>query len=268
MPVSESLELVDRILAERGRRSHVFGWLRRPGGPRDDWLTVDAYYPANRLVVISQDAAAPDRDLFAELVGAHGLRLLEIRAQDLGGGRAAALERLERRLAELGPPQDRSLETSGGAASWVDAWANATFQAPGRAWHRLEAATLEGQWQPVRASGERQIAGILAGVALAAVLVAEVYMGVARAGFDSGRVLLAFGLALDACSRGLGTLAAGRAGSAEWAWWSALGGSPVVVAFALFQRTGPVHTEPAPLAGLIGVLALVVLAVALLSAGL
>jgi hypothetical protein len=81
-------------------------------------------------------------------------------------------------------------------------------------------------------------------------------------------VLLAFGLALDACSRGLGTIAAGRDGSSEWAWWCALGGSPVVAWFALFQQRGPVRTEPAPLAGLIAILALVVLAVALLAAAL
>jgi hypothetical protein len=110
--------------------------------------------------------------------------------------------------------------------------------------------------------------GVLAGFALAAVLVAEVYVGVARAGFDSGHVLFAFGLALDACSRGLGTIAASREGSSEWAWWCALGGSPVVAWFALFQHGGPVRTEPAPLAGLIGILALVVLAVALLAAAL
>lgn len=266
--VSEILELVDRILAEPGRRSHVFGWLRRPGGSNHDWLPVEAYYPASRLVVISQDKAAPYRDLFAELVPAHGLRLLEIGPQELGGGRSAARGRLERRLAELGPPRGRSLDVSSGGGSWVDGWANATFQAPGHAWHRLGGGGVEAQPGTFGARGERQIAGILAGIALVAVLVAEVYAGVASAGFDSGHVLLAFGLALDACSRGLGTLAAGRSGSAEWAWWSALGGSPVVVIFALFQRTGPVRTEPAPLAGLIGVLALLVLAVALVSAGL
>jgi hypothetical protein len=40
----------------------------------------------------------------------------------------------------------------------------------------------------------------------------------------------------------------------------------VVTWFALFQEDGPERTEPAPLAGLIGILALLVLAVALLTA--
>jgi hypothetical protein len=109
---------------------------------------------------------------------------------------------------------------------------------------------------------------VLAGLALTAVLVAEVYAGVARAGFDSGNVLLAFGLALDVCSRGLGTIAASREGSSDWALWCALGGSPVAAWFALFQERGPVRTEPAPLAGLIGILALLVLAVTALVAAL
>lgn len=91
-------------------------------------------------------------------------------------------------------------------------------------------------------------------------------MGVARAGVDSGHVLFGFGLALDACARGLGTIAATREVASDWAWWCALGGSPVVAWFALFQTDGPVRTEPAPLAGLIAVLAMLVLAATLLAA--
>jgi hypothetical protein len=92
--------------------------------------------------------------------------------------------------------------------------------------------------------------------------VLEVYFGVARLGFASGNLLLAFGLALDACSRALGTIAAWRTAEPEWAWWCALGGSPLTVGFALMQSTGPVKTEPAPLAGLLGVAALLLLALA------
>jgi hypothetical protein len=247
--VPEILDLTDLLLAERGRRSHLFAWLRRPGGAPGDWLAVDAYYPASRVVVVCQDTAGPFRELFAELVPAHGLRLLEVDPGQLATGREAARRALERRIEQLGPRPER-----------FPASLNRASQPP--------ATSAPPAPRVSRPAGERQVAGALAGFALAAVLVAEVYAGVARAGFDSGHVLLAFGLALDACSRGLGTIAAGRDGSSEWAWWCALGGSPVVAWFALFQQRGPVRTEPAPLAGLIAILALVVLAVALLAAAL
>lgn len=246
-PIPEILDLTDRILSERGRRSHLFAWLRRPGGGPADWLAVDAYYPGNRLVVVCQDPAGPHRELFAELIPAHGLRLLELNPGELMGGREVTRRTLARRIEDLGQPPGQTIAVppSGGAQT-----------APAS------------QPRVPRKAGERQVAGVLAGFALAAVLVAEVYAGVARAGFDSGNLLLAFGLALDACSRGLGTIAAGREGSAEWAWWCLLGGSPVVAWFALFQEGGPERTEPAPLAGMIGILALVVLAATLLAAAL
>lgn len=267
LAISEILDVVDRVLAEPGRRSHVFGWLKRPGGRSHDWLPVDAYYPAHRLVVVSEVEAAPYRELFAELVPAHGLRLLELSPRELGASREAAMRTLRGRMAELGPPPDPASALAGGPRSRFRAWANTALKAPGRERPVLESSAVNVEPRAPAARGERQATGVFVGIALAAVLVTEIYVGVAAAGLDAGRVLLAFGLALDVCSRGLGTLAAGRAGSAEWAWWCALGGSPVVVSFALFQRGGPVETEPAPLAGLIGVLALVVLAVALVTGG-
>jgi hypothetical protein len=201
------------------------------------------------VVVVCRDTAGPYREVFADLIPAHGLRLLEIDRGQLVGTRESVRRALEHRMAQLGPLPKRS------AAS-----VNRASQTP--------AAATPPQPQVSRPAGRRQVAGVLAGFALAAVLVAEVYAGVARAGFDSGNVLLAFGLALDACSRGLGTIGASRVRSSDWAWWCALGGSPVVTWFALFQQDGPVRTEPAPLAGLIGILALVVLAVAALAAAL
>jgi hypothetical protein len=246
--ISEILDLTDRLLGERGRRSHLFTWLKRPGGGIADWLAVDAYYPGNKVVVVCRDTAGSNWAVFGELIPAHGLRLLQIDRDQLAGGREPVRQALEQRIAQLGPLPEGSAPS------------NRASQAP---------ATPSLAQSPVsRPAAERQVAGVLAGLALAAVLVAEVYAGVARAGFDSGHVLLAFGLALDVCSRGLGTIAAGREGSSEWAWWCALGGSPVVAWFALFQQDGPVRTEPAPLAGLIGILALVVLAVALAAAAL
>lgn len=94
----------------------------------------------------------------------------------------------------------------------------------------------------------------------------EVYALVVRSGLDQNRLLLAFGVALDAGARSLGTVAAARAGRPPWAWGCAIGGSPVGVAFALFQPAGPVATEPAPLAGLIALLATFLVALALIGA--
>jgi hypothetical protein len=115
------------------------------------------------------------------------------------------------------------------------------------------------------ASAEAQTVGVLVGLLLAAVLPVEAYLGVARLALASGHVLLGFGIALDAAARALGVIAAERAGEQRWAWACAIGGSPVVAVFALFQRSGPVSTEPAPLAGLVAIL--VCLAVALALAG-
>jgi hypothetical protein len=239
--IEETLGLVDRILAERGRRRHLFGWLKVPGGGSEDWLAVDAYYPGHRLVVVCE-GSSEHAAVFRELVPAHGLRLLEVGASELSGGREAARAMLERRLAELAPPRRPVASAS--------------------ASHSSPAAEQRPAARP-KAGGESEAAGVLAGLALAAALVIEIYFGVARLGFGSGNLLLAFGLSLDACSRALGTLAAWRAGEREWAWWCALGGSPLTVGFALMQNTGPVKTEPAPLAGMLGVGGILLLALAL-----
>jgi hypothetical protein len=240
--VGDALTLVDRALAERGRRRHLFGWLKMPGGGSEDWLAVDAYYPGHRLVVVCQGSG--HEATIRELVPAHGLRLLEIRPAELDAGPDGVKTLLEERIANLGlSPRHVAVATAG------------------------QSSTPAGQPHPARAQpssvGESEAAGVLAGLALAGALVIEVYFGVARLGLGSGNVLLAMGLSLDACSRALGTVAALRAGQREWAWWCALGGSPLTAGFALMQQTGPVKTEPAPLAGVVGLLAMVALVLAL-----
>src|SRR5580700_2316802 len=80
------LDVCDRLLGERGRRRHLFGWLRTPDA--EQWLPVDAYYPGNRLVVLCRDRAddgdgdgddGDDGDrLIAARVPEHGLRLLRL----------------------------------------------------------------------------------------------------------------------------------------------------------------------------------------------
>jgi hypothetical protein len=117
--------------------------------------------------------------------------------------------------------------------------------------------------QPKNQRAETGSVGFWVTLVLAAALIVEVYLGVGGLGIDDGRPLLAFGIALDVCSRALGTLAASRARQEGWALLCALGGSPFVANFALFQRTGPAEVEPAPLAGLIAVIACVVVALAI-----
>jgi hypothetical protein len=99
---------------------------------------------------------------------------------------------------------------------------------------------------------------------LGAAIVVELYLGVARLGMDGGRWGLALGLAIDACARVLGTVAARRAGASKAAWICAIAGSPGVALFTLFAPDGPATVDPAPLAGMLSVLAMLLTGGALL----
>jgi hypothetical protein len=110
--------------------------------------------------------------------------------------------------------------------------------------------------------------GVVVAVVLALAVIAEVYFGVIRWALDGGYVLLAFGIALDAGARALGTIAAGRAGDRAGAWRCALGGSPFVAGFALYGPEGPVAVDPAPIAGLLALGAVSVVAIAVVAAAL
>ena len=219
--VREILDLCDRQLGEPGRRDHVFTWLRAPGGAAEDWLPVDAYYPAHRLVVVCGE---PD-PLYSELVPAHGLRLLALRSEAIADDPGSALRTM---IAELEP-----------------------VAAP--------APLPEARPRPAaRPAGY----GVGLGLALAVALFIELYLGVARGALDHGHIALAFGLALDACARAVGAVAARRAGSPDWAWGSVLIGSPLILAVS---RSDQATAEPAPLAGLLALVALIAFAVALLT---
>ena len=124
-------------------------------------------------------------------------------------------------------------------------------------------ATAPGSRDSRSAIARLDALGLLMGSVLFAVLCAEIYLAVALAWLHAGRALLCLGILLDACCRLLGTIAAGRVGSRGWCWACLLGGSPLAVWFAFFQRSGPVLRAPAPLAGLFGLLALAVVALGL-----
>jgi hypothetical protein len=113
--------------------------------------------------------------------------------------------------------------------------------------------------------GVVQPPNVLLGLALAGVVCLEMYVAVAGIALASGQVLLAIGMAFDACARALGAVAASKVDCQDWAWASVIIGSPVVAKFALYQRSGPVTIEPAPLAGLVALAAMGLVAIALIA---
>ncbi len=262
--LAQVLGLVDRVVGEAGRRRHMFGWLRVPGGRADEWLVVDAYYPSNRLVVLWRAETGPHDQLCSEQIPAHGLRLLELSPTEVGSDPVATETVIERKLGLLGPAPRRHVEPvwTDGPTAVSRAMASFAPPAPTPASPRRMA--------PAQGAAAERAArfGFSVTLVLAAALIVEVYVGVDRLGIGNGQPLLAFGLALDVCSRALGAIAASRAGQQAWALWCALGGSPFVANFALFRQTGPVEVEPAPLAGVIALIACVVVALGIAVAAL
>ena len=331
LEVAEIIGMCDRIVGEPGRRRHLFGWLKAPDAGAEQWLPVDSYYPASRLVVVCRaDPPGPDDHLYGELVPQHGLRLLQLAPAELGDDPPRAEARLRELIAATGPapprireapspdgptespvaramaslalppvaaPPERRRVSAGQAAAaergarFVAAHradgngrANGTSPVAPRVAPRT-AAHLHPQPRqgpPVRVApaprprprptspGPARMRGddLALGAALVLIVFVEVYVLVVRTALDQDRLLLAFGVALDAGARSLGTVAAARSGRLSWAWACAVGGSPMVAWFALFQSEGPVATEPAPLAGLVALLATFLVALALAGAAL
>ncbi len=100
---SAILVACDRVLGEIGRRDHMFGWLRVPDADPPRWLSVDGYYPGNRLIVLCGQQPDEVARLCAEVAPTHGLRLLELSLQELDDDAVGLDAALERRVAELAP---------------------------------------------------------------------------------------------------------------------------------------------------------------------
>ncbi|HEY5317261.1 MAG TPA: hypothetical protein VIJ20_04730, partial [Solirubrobacteraceae bacterium] len=103
------------------------------------------------------------------------------------------------------------------------------------------------------------------GMIVAVILLVELVLGVFLAG-GGGAVVLGLGLFLDAGARALGTIAAVRSGKEwgpGWSWICGLIGSPAVVAFAFKQDGSLLATDPAPLAGPLAVVAVIVILIGL-----
>jgi hypothetical protein len=279
LPATTILSICDRLLGEVGRRQHMFAWLRAPGSAAGsaagEWLPVDAYYPRARLVVICRYERGPRDAFYREHIPAHGLGLLTLDPELMGDDQAAVEDALAGKIFDLEHVPRAGRARAGRApvnpreapVKPREAPVNPR-EAPVEAPQASEPAGPS--WTPLSverapvAPAFEQAVGVLVGLALAGVLIAEVYLGVVEAALGTGRPLLGFAIALEACSRALGTGAAARAGERVWACACAIGGAPVVAWFAFFRPSGRVEVDPAPLAGLLAGLAGVVAILALL----
>jgi len=246
LPAGAILSMCDRLLGEVGRRDHMFNWLRVPGSGAGEWLAVDAYYPRSRLVVMCRRASGRHDSLYRELIPARGLGLLTLDPTALGDDPARAEATVAAKIFDLEhvprPAPVSSQPSDAGSAPWT----------PVKVEHAAVTPAVE------------QGLGVMVGLALAAILIAEVYLAAVAVAFGAGRPILGFAIAFDACSRGLGTVAAERAGARGWAFACAIGGAPLVAWFALAPRARRAAVEPAPLAGLLALLAGVLALVGLL----
>jgi hypothetical protein len=277
LPDPTILSMCDDLLGEVGRRDHIFHWLRAPGEDIDEWLPVSAYYPRARLVVMCRSDPGPHDSIYREQVPAHGLGLLRLDPTALGPDQKAVREALAARIFDLehmprerARPKTRPERRPGrrerarpetGPESRPDPARPRDPEGRRDPERRREKQPPPPEWTPVKVEhtpvprGYVHGAGVLAGLVLAAVLIAELYLGVIVVAFHHGRLLLGLAIVLEACSRMLGTGAAERAGQRGWAFSCAIVGAPVVAWFALLRPSGRLQTEPAPLAGLLAVLA-------------
>jgi len=263
LPEPTILSMCDDLLGEVGRREHIFAWLRAPGAEVDEWLAVDAYYPRARLVVLCRSGSRPHDSVYRELVPAHRLGLMTLDPAALGPDRETVRQALAAKIFDLEhvPHERERRERVPREPVPREPARRDRAKSEPRPEKRPEKQPPEPEWTPVKvehtpvARGFVHGAGVLAGLALAALLIAELYLGVIVVAFHDGRLLLGLAIALDACSRVLGAVAAERAGQRGWAFGCAIVGAPVVAWFAMLRPSGRAEVEPAPLAGLLAVLA-------------
>ena len=256
LPAPTILSMCDSLLGEAGRRHHMFTWLRAPGAGAGEWLAVDAYYPRARLVVICRSGPGPHDSLYRELIPAHGLGLLTLDPAALGTDREAVEASLAKKFLDLSGDvaRGRSRPSATRAAARNAPAPNAPARnAPARNAPAPEWTPIKVEHTPV-ARGFVQALGILAGLAFAALLILELYLGVIKVAFDDHRLLLGLAIVLELLSRALGTVAAERAERRGWACACAIVGAPVV-AWVMLLRRPRIDVEPAPLAGLLALLA-------------
>jgi hypothetical protein len=210
------LALCDGLLREVGRREHRFSWLRQPDGGEDEWLSVDAYYPSNRVVVYA--GIDPEEQLlYEELVPQHGLYLLCVDPYGLPDDPIAAQALLRKRLEEEGwspRPAPRPVAASPARAQPAH-WTEVKNHAP----------------EPSSAASrapQSTTAGIGMGLVLIALVLLEAFLGLVVLALENGEVILGAGLLLDAAARAVATLTAAERRRPEQTWASLLIGSPSI----------------------------------------
>ncbi len=251
----------DRLIGEVGRRHHMFSWLRNPLGGSKRWLEVDAYYPSRRLVVLCRERSAPFAEVYRDLIPAHGLRLLELDPAEIQGDlRAAIRDRLSTLELEATPRPATAAARAGATPPAAQARASSVASAPPANAVRRSVTPVERV--PAHPLPDTPATGLLIGLALVVALGVEFYLGIAKA-LGSANWLLAFGLALDLGARAIGTIVAARSGETGWAWACVVIGSPAVAAASL-PSNAAIRRDPAPLAGVLAVLALACVVLGLL----
>jgi hypothetical protein len=246
-----ALDACDRLLGEIGRRQHRFAWLRGPGDDVD-YLEVDGYYPGNRVVVCCQSDPFV-RARFAELVPAHGLYLVSLDRNSLRAGVPDVTEAVGGQLRDAGwtpRPKPRPTPTPRPEAAPAPA-------PPARAAYAIAAV-------PARRTSHAQRFGIEVGIALCLVVLLEAYLAVVVLAVNGGRLVLGFGLLLDACTRAVSTIAAAQEGDDEAMWTCLVIGSPAVLAAP--RPRGPNISDGARLAATLATLAAAITAFGVLLA--
>jgi hypothetical protein len=207
------LAACDGLLREVGRWEHRFAWLRDPQAPSDEWLVVDGYYPANKLVVYCGEDPE-ERRLYEQLVPQHGLYLLAVKPDELPDDQLAAQAVVRTQLEKDGwSPRPVSRPV-----------AAVPTPAPAR-------EAKPGHWTQVHTEApppQSTTAGFGIGLALSLMVLVEAYLGFVVLAIDKGDVVLGLGLLLDAAARALGTLSARQRQHPEQTWPSLLIGSPEV----------------------------------------
>ncbi len=228
LPAPTILSICDRLLGEVGRRHHMFGWLKAPGAGAGEWLAVDAYYPRARLVVMCRSEPGPNDAVYRDLIPAHGLGLLTLDPPALGNNREAVTATLAAKVFDLERVPRPRQRPARPAMAIRPGSAPEPQPAP-------EAVAPAPEWTPLKVErtsvprGFVQAFGVLAGLAFAALLIVELYLGVIVVAIGDGRLVLGLAIVLEALSRALGTVAAERAGERGWAFGCAIVGAPVVV---------------------------------------
>ncbi len=210
------LAACDGLLREVGRREHRFAWLRDPQAPSDEWLVVDGYYPANKLVVYCGEDPE-ERGLYEQQVPEHGLYLLAVKPDELPGDQLAAQAVVRTQLEQDGwSPRPVSRPV-----------AAVPTPAPAREAKPGDWTEVQTQAAPA-AAPQSTTAGFGIGLALSLVVLVEAYLGFVVLAIDNGDLVLGLGLLLDAAARALGTLSARQRQHPEQTWSSLLIGSPEV----------------------------------------